>query len=109
MKDVLADHSVITADAGYHSEENLKKLAAMEVEALIADNGIRQRDERFATQERHKAALDPLYDKSNPEKKAAIYQPRYFTYDVAAKPACVRQGSPSMATAAAVSPMAWCR
>jgi IS5 family transposase len=85
MKDVLADHSVITADAGYHSEENLKTLAAMEVEALIADNGMRQRDERFATQERHKAAPDPLYDKSNPEKKAAIYQPRDFTYDVAAK------------------------
>jgi transposase len=85
MKDVLADHSVITADAGYHSEENLKKLAAMEVEALIADNGMRQRDERFATQERHKAAPDPLYDKSNPEKKAAIYQPGDFTYDVAAK------------------------
>jgi IS5 family transposase len=85
MKDVLVDHSVITADAGYHSEENLKQLAAMKVEALIADNGMRQRDERFATQERHKATPDPLYDKAKPEKKARTYQPSDFTYDGEAK------------------------
>ena len=85
MKDVLADNSVITADAGYHSEENLKQLAAMKVGALIADNGMRGRDERFATQERHKAAPDPLYDKTRPEKKATTYQPSDFTYDPAAK------------------------
>jgi transposase len=81
MKDVLTDGSVITADAGYHSEENLKKLAAMEVQALIADNGMRSRDERFATQGRHKEAPDPLYDKSPTEKKATTYQPSEFTYD----------------------------
>jgi transposase len=85
MKEVLADNSVITADAGYHSEENLKQLAAMKVKALIADNGMRGRDERFATQERHKEAPDPLHDKSNTEKKATTYQPSDFTYDVAAK------------------------
>ena len=85
MKDLLADNSVITADAGYHSEENLKQLAAMEVEALIADNGMRGRDERFATQERHKQAPDPLHDKSNTEKKATTYQPSDFTYDADAK------------------------
>jgi IS5 family transposase len=72
MKEVLTDHSVITADAGYHSEANLQKLAAMKVEALIADNGMRQRDERFVTQDRHKETPDPLHDKSNPEKKAAF-------------------------------------
>jgi transposase/IS5 family transposase len=81
MKDVLADSSIITADAGYHSEENLKKLAALEVQALIADNGMRSRDERFATQGRHKETPDPLYDKSTPEKKATAYQPNDFTYD----------------------------
>jgi transposase len=85
MKDVLADHSVITADAGYHSEENLQRLAAMEVAALIADNGMRQRDERFVTQGRHQEAPDPLHDKSNPEKKAATYQPSDFTYDAEAR------------------------
>jgi transposase/IS5 family transposase len=85
MKDVLAENSLITADAGYHSEENLKQLAAMEVEALIADNGMRGRDERFATQERHQRAPDPLYDKSDSGKKVTTYQPSDFTYDAQAK------------------------
>ena len=85
MKDMLADDSLITADAGYHSEENLKRLAAMKVDALIADNGMRGRDERFATQEWHKAAPDPLHDKTKSEKKAATYQPSDFTYDPAAR------------------------
>src|SRR5712691_1638959 len=85
MKDVLVESSVITADAGYHSEENLKQLATMGVEALIADNGMRKRDERFATQDRHKATPDPLYDKSDTEKKAATYQPSDFTYDAEAQ------------------------
>jgi len=85
IKGVLADDSVITADAGYHSDENLKRLAAMKVQALVADNGMRKRDERFATQGRHKAAPDPLYDKSGTKKKAATYQPADFTYDPEAK------------------------
>ena len=85
ITDLLTDHSVVTADAGYHSEENLQKLAAMEVEALIADNGMRGRDERFATQDRHKETPDPLHDKAKTEKKATTYQPSDFTYDAEAK------------------------
>jgi transposase len=85
MKDVLAENSLITADAGYHSEANLKALAGMKVDALIADNGMRGRDERFATQERHQQAPDPLYDKSPTGKKATTYQPSDFTYDAQAK------------------------
>jgi len=81
MKDLLTEGSLITADAGYHSEANLKVLAAMKVTALLADNGMRSRDERFATRERHKGAPDPLYDKSGKTKKAATYQPEDFTYD----------------------------
>lgn len=57
--------SLIAADAGYHSEANLKQLASMKVDALIADNGMRQRDERFAGQAKYKVAADPLHDKSN--------------------------------------------
>ena len=85
MKDVLAEHSLITADAGYHSEANLKALAGMKVDALIADNGMRGRDERFATQDRHQQAPDPLYDKSHTEKKATTYQPSDFTFDAEAR------------------------
>ena len=78
---LITDSSLITADAGYHSEANLKTLANMEVDALVADNAMRQRDERFATQDRHKQSPDPLYDKSGKKKQATVYRPEDFHYD----------------------------
>ncbi len=65
MRDLIEPDSIVTADAGYHSEENLKALAGMKVEALIADNGMRQRDERFVDQAKHKDKPDPLWDKTS--------------------------------------------
>ena len=53
MAPVLTEDSLLTADAGYHSEANLTELAARDVDALIADGTMRTRDERFATQARH--------------------------------------------------------
>lgn len=88
MHGVLAPHSLITADAGYHSEANLRQLAAMHRAALIADNGMRRRDARFVTQDRHQVAPDPLYDKSRPRREhgtPTLYQPSDFTYDPAAR------------------------
>ena len=81
----LAAHTVLTADAGYHSEANLRELAAMEVDALIADNAMRKRDERFRTQERHHHAPDPLHDKSARVPETTIFHPRDFTYDPEAR------------------------
>jgi transposase len=88
MRDMLADHSLITADAGYHSEANLQQLATRRVNALIADPGMRQRDARFATQrEHHQRAPDPLHNKSGPAppREATVYQPHDFTYDAEAR------------------------
>ena len=84
---LLTPQSVITADAGYHSDANLQQLATMKIEALIADNEMRRRDERFVTQDRHKAAPDPLHDKSAPEPEQAspLFQPGEFTYDADAR------------------------
>jgi transposase len=81
MKNVMAPDTLITADAGYHSEANLKELATMEVEALIADNSMRSRDERFAEQDKYKALPDPIHDKGSKPKKAARYRPKDFDYD----------------------------
>lgn len=81
MQATLADDTLITADAGYHSEANLKQLAAMKVDALIADNNMRSRDERFAGQDKYKALPDPIHDKGGKPKQAARYQPRDFDYD----------------------------
>jgi hypothetical protein len=85
MKEVLADDTLITADAGYHSETNLKELAALEVDALIADNNLRQRDERFAGQDKYKALPDPIHAKGGKPRKAACYQPKDFDYDAQAR------------------------
>ncbi|MEW6037541.1 MAG: IS1182 family transposase [Pseudomonadota bacterium] len=62
--------TVITADAGYHSEANLERLAEAEIPAYLPDNDYRQRDARYAGQEAHRAKPDPLYDKRPQQKKA---------------------------------------
>ena len=85
MAPVLTEASLITADAGYHSEANLKDLAARDVDALIADGAMRKRDERFATQDRHQAKPDPLHDKAVSTRALPISQPSDFTYDVEAR------------------------
>ena len=78
--------TVLTADAGYHSEANLAALAALEVPALIADPDMRKRDERFADRDHHTSAPDPLHDKSGTAKKALpLFAPSEFTYDADAR------------------------
>ena len=78
--------TVLTADAGYHSEANLAPLAALEVPALIADPDMRTRDERFADREHHTNAPDPLHDKSREAKQAVpVFAPSDFTYDADAR------------------------
>ena len=81
MRDLIEQDSIVTADAGYHSEANLKALAELQVEGLIADNAMRKRDERFAAQDKHKAQPDPLWDKTPNQKKTRLFGPRDFHYD----------------------------
>lgn len=77
--------TIITADAGYHSNDNVAELRAQNIPALIADNGMRQRDERLREQSKHKAKPDPLYDKSatsaSGANKARLFRPQDFTHD----------------------------
>ena len=80
-KPLINKTSLITADAGYHSEAGLKVLATLKVDALIADNNMRSRDERFAGQDKYKALPDPIHNKGGKPKQAARYQPRDFDYD----------------------------
>jgi hypothetical protein len=44
----------LSADCNYHSEANLEACATYQVDPYIPDNHFRQRDARFATQERYK-------------------------------------------------------
>jgi transposase len=77
-----AAHTVMTADAGYHSAENLRTLRERGVAAMVADGQMRKRDERFAQHARHKAKPDPLHDKTRPNQiKARLFRPGDFIVD----------------------------
>ena len=70
--------TVVCADAGYHSEANLAQLASQQINAYICDNGYRQRDPRYAGQDKHKAKPDPLWDKRPKTKKDHRFTPADF-------------------------------
>jgi len=78
--------TVLTADAGSHSEANLVVLAAREISALIADPDMRQREERFADRAHHTTAPDPLHDKARTATTtSSVFPPSDFTYDAEAR------------------------
>ncbi len=80
IKPYLNASSLITADAGYHSEANLKALADIKIDALITDNVMRKRDERFADQGKHHTQAHPLHDK-RPVKPERKFGPQDFQYN----------------------------
>jgi Transposase DDE domain len=54
----MTDDTLITADAGYHSDANVAALRVQNRAALIADTQMRKRDERLAGQDKHMAKAD---------------------------------------------------
>jgi transposase len=81
LKPHLKAETLITADAGYHSEDNLRALDALGVDALIADNQMRLRDQRLASQAHYKTLPNPLHDKSGKRTKSGCFRPSDFSYD----------------------------
>jgi transposase len=79
------DKALFTADAGYHSEANLKALSEQGIGALIADGLMRSRDERFKGRDKYKARPDPLYDKAPVPKstRGGKFTPQDFSHDPA--------------------------
>ena len=94
-------HTRITAAAGYHSRANLQALKTMRVPALIADNGRRRRDARFATQPRHLVLQNPLHNTTPTRATTACCTHRDFVYDPVAR-TCV--ALPATRCTAAVKP-----
>lgn len=78
VKPQMSDQTALTADAGYHSEDGLKALAADDINAYIPDNDYRKRDERYQGQAVHKAKPDPLWDKRPRRAKAKLFGPNDF-------------------------------
>jgi transposase len=75
--------TLVTADAGYHSDANVKHLKDHNIPALIADNLMRSRDERFENQEKYKANPDPLSEKkaTGQPQKLKRFGPKDFTFN----------------------------
>lgn len=68
----------ITADAGYHSEDTLKKLADQKIDAYVADTNFRKRDPRFAQAYQHK----PEEKRREPgERRSNWFQAKDFDFD----------------------------
>ena len=79
IKPLAQAHTVVCADSGYHSEENLEQLEDKGLEAFIPDNLYRQRDPRYERQDQHTAKPEALWDKSpKPPKKPKRFQPADF-------------------------------
>ncbi len=79
----MIERQRIADAAGLRSEASE---AERGVDAWIADPQMRQRDERFADQGKHKAKPDPLHDKSGkPAKPGARFKPADFQFDEATR------------------------
>jgi len=79
IQPIAREHTVVCADSGYHSEDNLKRLEDKGLEAFIPDRLYRQRDPRYAGQEQHTAKPEALWDKSDkPAEKPKLFQPSDF-------------------------------
>jgi len=51
------------------------------IDALIAENGLRRRDELFATQDRYLALPNPLHNNSEVAITPSLFAPSDFLYD----------------------------
>ena len=78
LEGVRAANTVVCADSGYHSKDNLEDLEARGIEAFIPDNGYRKRDPRYKDQDQHKAKPDALWDKNPKPVKPQRFRPRDF-------------------------------
>lgn len=54
IKGDICDKAKITADAGFHSEATIKKLAEENIDAYVADIQFRKRDPKFANVDKYK-------------------------------------------------------
>jgi len=71
--------TVVCADSGYHSEDNLAMLEQKGIEAFIPDQLYRKRDPRYAGQHEHTSKPEALWDKRpKPPKKPKLFQPGDF-------------------------------
>jgi transposase len=77
-KGQLGPDTLLSADAGYCSEQGLQGLEQRGISACVPDANWRARDVRFAGQEVHKDKKDALWDKSAKPDKPRLFRPSDF-------------------------------
>ena len=78
VQPIRAEATVLTADAGYHSEANLQHLAEQGIAAYLPDNGDRKRDPRYGGQDQHRCKPAPRYNKAAEPAKPRLFRPQDF-------------------------------
>ena len=76
-KDVF-EQAKLSADAGFHSEDNMKMVFTEEIDAYIADNQYRKRDPRFAEADRHKERS--RRERARREGGGGLFRVKDFTF-----------------------------
>jgi hypothetical protein len=79
--DDVFHRAALTADSGFHTNDNIKALFEQNIDAYVADNQFRKRDPRFAMAEQYRARHKEEIRKSQGSK----YRPEDFIYDAASK------------------------
>jgi phosphohistidine swiveling domain-containing protein len=75
---VLAPHTLITADAGYRSDANITALHERGVPAMVAESGMRARDERIDNTH-HKVSGEVLHNKTA-KRALKLFRPEDFVF-----------------------------
>src|SRR5215468_9150659 len=78
----IFEQAKLTADAGFHTEQNMKMLFDQQIDGYVADILFRKRDPRFATAERHRARAKA---ERQQERGLGCYRPSDFIYDAASQ------------------------
>ncbi len=73
-------NTLITADAAYYSDDNVRALHAQGIPSMIADKAMRQRDERIDNAH-HKAKAEVLHDKRGTVQAIVFFKPEHFTFN----------------------------
>ena len=69
----------ITADSGFHTEENMKMIIEEGIDGYIADRMMRKRDPRFQDRDRFKERA--WVDRARREGKTQLFKPSEFIYN----------------------------
>src|SRR5215475_744848 len=80
----IFEQAKLTADAGFHTEQNMKMLFDQQIDGYVADILFRKRDPRFKTADRHKP---------NKEKLRGHFKPTDFIYDQVTQTCICRAGN----------------